>query len=383
MNSTTFKPSPWKRWWLLPVLDRMLVLELAKTVIAVLSVLVTIIVSRKFLNILTKAIEGDIAGGTLLSLLGLKVLGAFIILMPAAQFLALLMVIGRMYRDQEMSVLASSGVGLARIYHAVAWFIIPLSIASTYLAWEVIPWSEAKTSSLMKKDEKTADLRGIKAGRFNEFSRGDVVLYAASLSEEDGVMRQIFVQSRNGDKSGVTVAASGHLKETETGSHFVVLNDGIRYQGTPGQADYIISEFEEYDVKIDADGDADPTAIKRETTLASMALWQSKSPRDLAELQRRLAVPMGVLLLGILAIPISKVAPRSGVFGNVVTAFLIYIVYENIQRISQGLLMSGKVPVWLAFSGVYFFTLALIGFYLLKTVGLRWFLMVITGRAKP
>lgn len=382
MNPRTFKPSPAKRRRLLPVLDGMLAWELAKTVLAVLTVLVTIIVSRKFLNILTKAIEGEIAGDTLLTLLGLKILAAFIILLPAAQFLAILMVFGRMYRDQEMAILASGGVGFARLYRAVAWFLIPLCVASTWLALEVMPWTEAKVQSLMKKDEKTADLRGIKPGRFNEFSRGDVVLYAESLSPTDGAMNKIFVQSRSGDKSGVTVAESGHLVETEGGSHFVVLGKGVRYQGTPGQADYVISEFDEYAVKIDADpNDTGDSLYKREATLPSLQLWVSKTPRELAELQRRLAVPIGVLLLGILAVPISRIAPRGGVYGNVITAFLIYVIYFNLQNVSQGLLIKGKLPLWLAYSGVYLGLFVLIVFYLVRDLGPSWCWRVLTGRA--
>jgi lipopolysaccharide export system permease protein len=358
----------------------MLILEVAKTVLAVLTVLVTIIVSRKFLGILTKAIEGEIAGSTLTTLLGLKFLATLIIFLPAAQFLGLLMVFGRMYRDQEMSVLASSGVGYARLYRAIAWFVIPLCLVSAYLSLQVLPWSESKVQSLLRQDEKTADLRGIKSGRFNEFSRGDVVLYAETLDEEDGVMRKVFVQSRSGDKNGVTVAESGYLKQTATGSHFVVLNNGIRYQGTPGQADYIISEFDEYAVKIDADSDDDGNVIKRESTIPSAQLWLSQTPRELAELQRRLAVPLGVLMLSVLAIPISRVSPRSGVYGNVVTAFLIFVVYFNLQSVSQGLLINGKAPLWLAYSGVYLLMLALTAFNLVKSTGWRWCWQVMTGR---
>ena len=354
--------------------------EVAQTVLAVLTVLVTIIVSRKFLSFLTKAIEGEIAGGTLMTLLGLKFLGTLIIFLPAAQFLGLLMVFGRMYRDQEMSMLASAGVGYGRLYRAVAWFIVPLCLLSAYLSLNVLPWSESKVQSLLRQDEKTADLRGIKPGRFNEFSRGDVVLYAESLDDDNGKMKKVFVQSRSGDKNGVTVAESGYLKETETGSHFVVLNQGIRYQGTPGRVDYIISEFAEYAVKIDPDPDNDANVIKRESTIPTAQLLKSKTPRELAELQRRLAVPMGVLLLGLLAIPISRVAPRGGVYGNVVTAFLIFIVYFNLQSVSQGLLINGKAPLWLAYSGVYLLMLALIAFNLIKSIGLRWCWLVFTGR---
>jgi len=381
MNSLAFKPSSSSRWSLLPVLDRMVTLELVKTVTSVLAVLVTIIVSRKFLSILTKAIEGEVAGDTLFVLLGLKTLSALIILLPAALFLGILMVFGRMYRDQEMSVLASSGVGLSRLYRAISYTVVPLSLLAAYLALQVMPWSEQKVQELMRKDEKTADLRGIKPGRFNEFSRGDVVLYTEAMSETDGTMTNIFVQSRQGEQSGVIIAKSGHLKETKTGEHFVVLDFGQRYQGTPGQANFIISEFEDYAVKIDED-DSEEAALKREAE-PSMVLWQSKTPRELAELQRRLAIPLGALVLSLLAIPLSRVAPRGGVFGNVLTAFLIYLTYENLQRISQGLLMTQRIPLWLSYSGVYCVMLAVTLFFLLRATGPIWIWQVLRTKVRP
>lgn len=358
----------------------MINLELAKTVTAVLLVLVTIIVSRKFLSILTKAIEGEVAGDTLFVLLGLKTLSAFIMLMPAALFLGILMVFGRMYRDQEMAILASSGVGFTRLYRALAYSVIPLSLAAAFLALQVMPWSEQQVQALMRKDEKTADLRGIKPGRFNEFSRGDVVLYTEEMSETEGTMYKIFVQSRHGEEAGVVVAESGYLKTTETGEHFVVLEHGQRYQGTPGQADFIISEFDEYAVKIDT-ADTEEAALKREAA-PSADLWRSKTPRELAELQRRFAIPLGILVLSLLAVPLAKIAPRAGVYGNVSAAFLIYLTYENLQRVSQGLLMTERIPLWLSYSGVYVVMLAVALFLLVRVSGRTWLWQLIRGQVR-
>src|SRR5690606_9235838 len=121
MKPHPFKPLHWSRPPIISVLDRMVAAELAKTLGAVLGVLVTIIVSRKFLSILAKAIEGELSGETIFQLLGFKILSATAQLLPASLFMATLTVLGRMYRDQEMSVLASSGVGLSRIYRAMSW----------------------------------------------------------------------------------------------------------------------------------------------------------------------------------------------------------------------------------------------------------------------
>ena len=380
MNSPPFKQPTFSRWSFLSVIDRMVMVELAKTVTAVSAVLVTIIVSRKFLNILTKAIEGEVAGDTLFVLLGLKTLSAVIILLPAALFLGILMVFGRMYRDQEMTVLSSSGVGFSRLYRAISYLVIPVSVLAAFLALQVLPWSEQQVQERMRKDEKTADLRGIKPGQFNEFSQGDVVLYTEAMSEKDGTMTNIFVQSRQGEKTGVIVANSGRLKESKTGEHFVVLKFGQRYQGIPGQADFVISEFEKYAVKID-EADSENAALKREAA-PSMALWQSKTPRELAELQRRLAIPAGVLVLSLLAVPLSRIAPRGGVYGSVLTAFLIYLIYENLQRVSQGLLMTGRIPLWLSYSGVYIVMVVLTLFFLLRACGPVWLWRVFKARVR-
>lgn len=381
MNSPAVEPVPLPRvrWRLMPVLDSMVTAELAKTSLAVLAVLVTIIVSKKFLGILTKAIEGEVAADTLFVLLALKMLSALIVLMPPSLFLAMLMVFGRMYRDQEMTVLASSGVGLMRLYRAVFYFVFPVCLLSAYLALEIMPWSERQSRDLLQRDEQSADVRGIKPGRFNEFSRGDVVLYAEALETSDNTLTDVFVQSRDGDQTGIVVAESGYLQQAETGEHFVVLQKGRRYQGVPGQADFVLSEFDEYAVKIE--DDTGPAAASKREAEPSLTLWISNTPRELAELQKRIAVPMGILVLAILAIPLARMAPRSGVYGNVAVAFLIYMVYENLQKISQGMLMTGKWPMWLSYSAVYLLMLLIALFYLVRSYGLKWLVQSARGTA--
>ena len=84
MNSLPFKPLRRISLRLPPLLDRMLVGEMARALLAILSVLVIIIVSRKFLGILARAIEGEVSGGTLSTLLALKILTAISMLLPPA-----------------------------------------------------------------------------------------------------------------------------------------------------------------------------------------------------------------------------------------------------------------------------------------------------------
>ncbi len=353
----------------LSVMDRMISGELLKTVFSILLVLVVIIVSKKFLGMLTQAIDGEVSADTLFRLLGLRTLSATTVLIPPATFMAVLTVIGRMYRDHEMAILSSAGVGPLRLYQALSWMIIPLLILAGFMALEVMPWTEREAQALAKRDKETADIRGIKPGRFNEFSSGDIVLYAEEMTE-DRVLHNIFVQSRQGTMTGVVVADRGHLQKSETGDDFMVLNDGRRYQGTPGLKDYTISQFEEYGVRIG--GPDDETEEKKREAEDTLQLIENKTPRELAELQKRLAVPLGVGALALLAVPLARVAPRSGPYGSIFSAFMIYIIYENAQKITQGMLMTEKIPFWLAYTVIYGVLVLMTGGLLLKNLGPRW-----------
>jgi len=347
MNDPIVRTTPRASRSFISVIDRMMALELLKTLLSILLVLVTIIVSRKFLGILTKAIEGDVASETVFSLLGLKTLSAIAILIPPSAFMAVLSVMGRMYRDHEMSVLASAGVGSKRVFQALSWVIIPVFLFSIVMALEVMPWSERKSQELINRDTETHDIRGIKAGRFNEFSSGDIVLYAEEMDEEQN-MRKIFVQSSKNSSTSVVIADSGRLQKVPNGDNFVILNHGKRYQGVPGEPTYTISEFDEYGVRISGPEEV-ADSLKREA-MSSTALLVSGTPKELAEFQKRIGIPLGVLALAVLAVPLSRVSPRQGPYGSVFYAFIIYIVYENVQKITQGMLMSGKLPWWSAYA---------------------------------
>ncbi len=359
--------------------DRMMGIEVLKTLVAILLVLVTIIVSRKFLGVLDKAIEGELSGDTIFTLLGLKTLSSTAILIPAASFMAILTVLGRLYRDQEMSAFASAGVGMRRTLRALAWILIPLSLVSAWMSLSVMPWSERQAQILMKRDQRTADIRGFRPGRFNEFSQGDVVLYAEQLASDNSLNR-VFVQSRQKDVIGIVLASHGQLELNENNEHVVILREGKRYQGIPGQANFVISEFSEHGVRLES-ADNDVAELKREAE-DTLTLWRSHTPRELAELQKRLAAPCGLLFLGLLSIPLAQMAPRGGVYGNVFMAFVVYIIFENFQKITQGLLMTGKIPLGISYTLPYIILLLFTVSLIIRRRGTTWLRYFLQGRAE-
>ena len=351
---------------LISVLDKMIVTDLLRTLSAVLSVIVVIIVSRKFIKILEKAIEGTISNETLLNILGLKMIAATITFLPAALFMAVLMVIGRMYRDQEMSAIFSAGGGAGTIYRAVFFLVLPLTVIAAGLSFYVGPWVEATTNQLMSKDEKTADIRGISAGRFSEYQHGDLVFYVENISK-DKKMHQVFVQHRQGDNLAIVTADAGRM-ESLAGGLYMVLERGQRVQGVLSKEHYVIEEFDEYGIRLE---EKDSAVSYEQGAVATQQLWGSKAISDIAELQRRISVPAGVFFLSLLAVPLAQTSPRKGVYGNLLAAFLIYFSYGNLVRVNHSWVVNEQIPVWLGSFWLYLVMLIVTGAFLIRFYGWR------------
>jgi len=351
---------------MITVLDKMIAQDLLKTLLAVLTAVVVIIVSRKFIRILDKAIEGQVSNETLLSILGFKTIVASVTFLPAAIFMAVLMVLGRMYRDLEMSAIFSAGGGAGTIYRAVFLMVFPLSVLSTGLSMYAAPWAESRTAELMHEDEESADLRGVAAGKFSEYSQGDLVFYVEKIGA-DKKMYEIFVQKRQHGNVGIINADSGRLEDLPDG-RYVILENGERIQGQPGAVNYVIEQFAEYAVRIDTK----ETAVNfgREAAAAD-ALLGSNLIIDIAELQRRFSVPLGILLLSFIAVPLAQLSPRGGVYGNMLVGFLIYFSYGNLVRVSQSWVINETIPSWLGIFGVNMILLLIGGVLLARLYGWR------------
>ena len=357
---------------LVTVLDKMIAQDLLKTLLAVLAVIVVIIVSRKFIRILEKAIEGQVSTETLLTILGLKTIVASIEFLPVALFMAVLMVLGRMYRDQEMAAVSSAGGGAGTIYRAVFLLVFPLTILAVGLSLYVAPWAEAKGDSLVHQDEDSADLRGIAAGKFSEYSQGDLVFYVEKIGA-DKKMHKVFVQDRQHKNVGIINAETARLQDFPTG-RFIIFEQGERVQGQPGTLNYVIEQFVEYAVRIEDKKTVWYDKANRQA-IAIDSLWASQETPDIAELLRRFSIPSGMLLLSFVAVPLAQISPRGGVYGNMLMGFLIYFSYGNLIRISQSWLINETIPAWLAGFGVNFLLLLIGGFLLARLYGWQWLIM--------
>ena len=123
------------------------------------------------------------------------------------------------------------------------------------------------------------------------------------------------------------VAKRGYTEVKENGDRYLVLEDGRRYEGTPGQADYRVAHFDRYALRIEQ---KEATAFfPSQKTFSTRQLIENPTPLNLSELTWRVGLPLSALVLAFLAIPLSAVNPRTGRFFNVLIAIFVYMILQQ------------------------------------------------------
>ncbi len=364
---------PKRKWF--TVLDKMIVYELFKTLSSVLLVLVIIIVSRGFIRILDQAIAGMISNDSLLSILAYKTIITSAELFPPALFMSVLMVFGRMYRDQEMSAIASAGAGVFKLYKSITILLLPVITIGALLSIFIAPWAEDQVDKIIKNGEETADVRGIAAGKFSEYKNGELVLYVENIDDE-GVLHNVFLQNTLKDSIGVIGSKTAIIKENSDGRYIFFFN-GEQVKGKPGMLNYVIETFDEYAIRIEEK--TVTTKFNRHAHSVDRLL-DNDLVFNKTELFRRFAIPMGALLLALIGVPLAQVSPRGGVYGNMFMGFLIYFSYGNLLRVSQSWIENHTVPFWLGASTVNLILVLLGGGLIIRLVGWEWVKMNIKAK---
>ena len=226
------------------IFRRSLVREMTVTAVGLFTVLLGILFTNLVLRLLALAAGGTVAPDGLLALLGFNALFYFNILVSVTVFVTVLLTLVRWYRDSEMIVWFSSGLGLADCLRPILWFATPFFIAIVVLSLFLSPWAMQRKLEYERQLESRDEIALITPGLFREFRRANLVVFVESINTLDGTIRNVFLHSIDSDKDVTTVARSGHLEEAPNGDRFIVLQDGRRYEGTAGSADFRTAEFE-------------------------------------------------------------------------------------------------------------------------------------------
>jgi lipopolysaccharide export system permease protein len=326
--------------------------------LALSTLLVLIYISNRFIAYLVQASVGDLPVAFIFQLLALKLLSGLILILPLSFFLAILLSLGRLYKDNEITAMAACGIPMptGSIISFGAMFAIVVGLLTLLVA----PWAERQLV-VLQNDLSTiaAEVSGVAAGRFKGFSQGQGIFYVESIESENNTMQKLFMQTKLPDKQIIMTATSGY-KKVQEGELFMILIDGYRYENNLGSLNYVVTKFAEHKIRI-------PKllgVVKSEESEAipTEKLWFAKEPALQAELQWRFSLPLSVILLAALAIPLSHTNPRQGQYSKIFAGIVIYLIYGNLLNIAKKWLERGDIPTWIGIWWVHLGLLVIILF---------------------
>lgn len=326
---------------------------------AVVAILLVVIVGGSFVRLLAQVADGVFPVTVLLPMLGLSTISSLSILMSISLFLAVLVTLGRLYADSEVTALRASGMGGFQLLKPFLGLGIVLALVQAIFSLWLEPWADQQYQQLKAEASRTADLAGIPPGRFVTLAESNQVVYAETLSTTDGKsLKNIYMFNDEGEQTQIIAAAEARqVTDPDSGNKYLQLAKGDWFVNERGS---LASRLIHYDVLgLFLPGFEGVKKRVRTKTLPTMVLAASDNVRWQAEYQWRLASPMMVLVLVVLAVPLSHTSPRKGRFASLAVAVVGCILYFNFLALARGWMASGATPAWLGLWWVHILPLVI------------------------
>ena len=345
------------------ILERYIHREILSKLVWIIGILLLVLTSHRFVDYLADAAAGKLPSDLIMKMLSIKMLALLPRLLPIALFLAVIIAFTRLSRDKELVIVSSAGIADRFQLISVFKFALVFSIIIFGVSFFISPWAEGKISELKQRAQIESDVTGISAGQFKEFSKGDRVVYVEELGLGKESMKGVFLQIRQREKLGVLKSNSAHyFIKPESGSRYILFQNGRRYVGRPGMLDYEITNYRTYGVLLEQ---GEKAAIARGLdSVPSSELWGSDLPSYKAEIQWRLSYVVAALVLPLLAVALNRFPLGDQRYTPIFIGILVYFVYSNFLGISRTLLKRDDIPVYVGLWWVHLLLLIITVFLL-------------------
>ncbi len=362
------------------ILTRYIYREIYWNLLVITIILMTVLVMNEFSHYLKAVAAGKLTIGDAELFTALQLIAMLTYLLPLGLFLSILLGLGRMYIDNEMTVISACGVSFLKQTLIVLSFAGLVALFSAWLSLWLNPLVNYEMEHIKVRLINNFQIGTLVPKRFETF--GKHVVYATKVSHGNNTIKGVFLAEKHALNRWDIVVAQEATQQSmpDTDGKFIVVKNGIRYTGIPGTPDFTVSKFTSYGVNTQSDFLLGKhTAVTNRAynksigSVSSTDLWHADSHDRyaMAELQLRLAIPLSVLIASLIAVALSKVNPRYGRFSALIPAIILYLVYANLIFLSRSWMQRGTIPASLGMWWVHGLMLVVLVFLFLYRVGWR------------
>lgn len=313
------------------ILRRYMTQQVAANTAIVLLFLMALMLGGRLIRYFGIAAEGRLDVGLLFAIIGYNIPTFLELILPLSFFIALMLVLGRMYVDQEMSVLFASGISRGRLTRLMIPLITGLFVFQMGISLLAKPWGLSNSEHIWQTQSLGSLLDLVRPKTF--ISSGNYHLYVDEFDKEKRELKNLYVVQQQTDKSGkiakndviITATRAYQVPSKDTDSSMQLdLFQGRRYELGTNNAKYNQASFEKYRITLEKPASEKITETNVETQTTAKLLANTQKPEVKAELGYRFTMPWLIIIAAMLATPLAQVRPRQGRWLRLLPSVLIF-----------------------------------------------------------
>ena len=317
--------------------------ELAKSFGVTLVVILTIMLTSTLIRTLGQAAGGNVAPQDVVLLMGYATISHLATMLILSLFIAVVITLGRFYRESEMTIWFASGIPLSRFVRPVLRMAWPILLAVIVLELVVWPWGNQNSAELRDRYQKRSDLSRVAPGQFQSSRDGSRVFFIERDGDDAATGRNVFILANQHERESVTTASRGRL-DMEGDDRFLVLDHGQRNETQLKTGEKSLARFEQYKVLTDTQVLANASQLPPKA-MATLDLLRLPAPKNQGELAWRLGMILGGINMALLGVGLSASNPRRASNWNLLFALLAFVVYFNLINLSQSWVGNGRTSL--------------------------------------
>ncbi|MGA6101364.1 LPS export ABC transporter permease LptF [Psychrobacter pocilloporae] len=370
--------------------------QVASTTALVLGFLVVMMLGGRLIRYFGIAAEGRLDISLLFTIIGYNLPYFLELILPLAFFIALMLVFGRLYVDQEMAVINASGVSRGRLARLMTPLILALFVGEAALSIVGKPWGVRSSEAVWQQQALTSAFDLIRPNEF--ISSGNYHLYVGSLSDDKKKLQDVIliqseptpkgnagksadmnntIDQETADQMGIsdmpkdiinrdakniskdTITLAKRAEQVNTGNSGVTQLDlfqGRRYEVGAGSLKYNQVAFDRYRITL-TESSQDVITEDNIETQAIGPLWQAATGdaqtstnnalrAAQGELGYRLALPWLMIIAPMLAVPLAQVRPRQGRWLRLFPSILLFVSCALGIISLKNAVSKGSISVW-------------------------------------
>ena len=358
------------------IIDRYIFKEIAVPFIIILFVLTFVLLMGKILQIMDLMVNKGISVFSIAELIIFLLPSFMLFTIPIALLIAILIAMGRLSADNEITAIKASGISLLQIYYPVAIASLATFIFTIFISNFLVPYSNFATKRLLFEIASQNASIGIKEKVFNADFKG-LLLYADKIPLDGKYMEGVIVSDSRiiGEQNTILAKKAFLISDPELMIVKLRLENGSVHTVSSDLKNYRKIDFESYDINLNLStaiaGIREDSKSSTEMTMGEL-LEKMKKPgldeasiRELAiEVHKKFSIPLSCIFFGLLALPLGIRSHRAVKSRGFAVGLIVVSLYYLLRIGGEALVETGHlstvIGVWtpnltFAFLGVYLF----------------------------